>query len=139
MSETAQSEPTPGTDDPLEAELEAFWVEASTRARFDSIGSYGGSTVLGSLRPPAWAAGGSPSEADAFVAQVLDESSVTTTATPVADYEAQGAPVPEVGAVSIVLDGSRRPRALIATSAVTEDGANLVEHFTLLYPTKRHR
>lgn len=140
--------------------LEAFWLEARTRARFDWIGAYGGPTVLGSLRPPAWSFGGSSEEADAFVAEMLAESAVAT-AGALSDYEAEGVPQPQVGAVSIVLDGAGIPRALVATSdvnvlpleelaetdvAVPVEGDDLtpqtlfvVERFTLLYPTKRHR
>lgn len=155
-SGTEASEPDTAED----VELEAFWQQARTRARFDWIGAYGGSTVLGSLRPPAWSFGGTPEEADSFVAEVLRESAVAT-AGALSDYEAEGVPQPEVGAVSIVLDGSGSPCALVATSevsvmplaelehedvAVPVEGGDLtpetqfvVERLTLLYPTKRHR
>lgn len=126
-------------DGPDEAALEAFWNEASVRARFDSIGPYGGPTVLSSLRPPAWAYGRTPAQADAFVADLLDLSTETTAAAPKSDYEAEGVTVPEVGAVSIVLDGANQPRVLVATTAVTDDGTNIVEHLGVLYPTKHHR
>ena len=140
--------------------LEAFWQEARTRARFDWIGAYAGPTVLGSLRPPAWSFGATPEEADAFVADVLAESEVST-AGALSDYEAEGVPQPEVGGVSIVLDGAGFPRALVATAAVSvvprseledeevavplegddlaPDTPFVLERLTLLYPTKRHR
>lgn len=131
------ADPRAGADP--EAELEAFWAEASSRARFDSIGAWGGSTVLSSLRPPAWSYGESPEEADTFVTDLLDLTTETTASAPRSQYETQGVALPEVGAVSIVLDGAGHPRALVATAAVTENGPDVVEHLTLLYPTKRHR
>ena len=138
------AEELPPVPDPREGghedeALEAFWNEASVRARFDSIGPYGGPTVLGSLRPPAWAYGATPGQADDFVADLLDDGTETTASAPLAAYEAEGVSLPEVGAVSIVLDGSDRPRVLVATTAVTVDGPNVVEHLTVLYPTKKHR
>lgn len=126
-------------DGPDETELEAFWNEASVRARFDSIGPYGGPTVLSSLRPPAWGYGQTPEQADAFVADLLDLTTETTASAPKSDYDAEGVSLPEVGAVSIVLDGVNRPRVLVATTAVDEQGGDVVEHFTVLYPTKKHR
>lgn len=111
MSDTTQITAV-GDDD-----LDAFWAEASTRARLDSIGVYGGSTVLASLRPPAWAFGGTPQQADSLLELVLSGDK-TATASALWDYEAEGAPLPEVGALSIVVDGSGHPRALIATTDV---------------------
>ena len=98
-------------------ELEAFWVESRTRARLDSIGTYGGSTVLASLRPPAWAFGATPEQADELLGLVL-AGEKTATAGALWDYEAEGEPLPQVGGMSIVLDGGGHPRALIATTAV---------------------
>lgn len=99
-------------------EIDAFWAEARTRARLDNIGVYGGSTVLASLRPPAWAFGATPEHADELVALVL-AGEKTATAGALWDYEAEGEPLPEVGALSIVLDGGAHPRALIVTTEVT--------------------
>ena len=146
--------------DEHEALLEAFWQNARTRARFDWLGAYGGLTVLGALRPPAWAFGSTPEDADAFVEEVLSRTTVAT-AEPLNDYESGAGPQPEVGAVAILLDGSGRPRALVATSDVSvvtlgelqheglavpvqSEGLDprtqfVLERLTLLYPTKRHR
>jgi uncharacterized protein YhfF len=99
-------------------ELQAFWAEARTRARLDSIGVYGGSTVLASLRPPAWAFGATPEQADELLALVL-AGDKTATAGALWDYEAEGEPVPAVGGLSIVLDGGGHPRALIVTTDVS--------------------
>ena len=99
-------------------EIEAFWAEARTRARLDSIGVYGGSTVLATLRPPAWAFGATPEQADELLALVLTGEK-TATAGALWDYEAEGEPLPQVGALSIVLDGGAHPRALIVTTEVS--------------------
>lgn len=99
-------------------ELEAFWAEARTRARLDSIGVYGGTTVLASLRPPAWAFGATPEQADELLALVL-AGVKTATAGALWDYEAEAEPLPQVGGMSIVLDGGGHPRALIATTEVS--------------------
>lgn len=122
-----------------DAELAAFWEQARTRARLDWIGAYGGPTVLGSLRPPAWSFGASSQEADAFLERVLDGTSEVAMTSTVADYEAEDVPLPERGAVSIVLDGTGRPRALVATAEVTVHAGRVTERFELLYPTKAHR
>lgn len=99
-------------------ELEAFWAEARTRARLDWIGVYGGSTVMASLRPPAWAFGATREQADELLALVLSGEK-TATAGALWDYEAEEEAVPEVGGLSIVLDGGGRPRALIVTTDVS--------------------
>ena len=123
----------------LEADIAAFWSEARTRARFDWIGAYGGPTILGSLRPPAWSFGATPEEADAFLTRVLDEREEVVTTSSLADYDAEAAPLPERGAVSIVLDGAGHPRALIATAEVVVGDDQVSETFRLLYPRQAHR
>ena len=139
-AENARDEsPSHEDSEERERELDAFWAEASTRARFSPIGMYGGQTVLGSLRPPAWSFGKTPEEADAFVADLLDDATTTTASTPLSEFDGEWSSPPEAGAVAIVLDGQGRPRVLVATAQVDEDGSNYVEHFTVLYPTKRHR
>lgn len=143
MDETSPERPVDETAAPAagpeDRELDAFWTEARTRARFDWIGAYGGPTVLGSLRPPAWSFGSSPQEADEFLARLLDSGAPVSTTSARGDYDAEDVPLPERGAVSIVLDGTGHPCALVATSAVTVDEDTVTEELTLLYPTKRHR
>ena len=74
-----------------------------------------------------------------FVAAVLDDSADAEEWTDLEDYAATGAPLPERGAVSIVLDGSGHPRALVATADVQSTGDRVREQFRLLYPTRAHR
>ncbi|WP_091228300.1 ASCH domain-containing protein [Microbacterium sp. 3J1] len=67
--------------------------------------------------PEAWAFGATPAHADDLLALVL-EGRKTGTASSLWDYEATLDPVPRVGELSIVLDGSGVPRAVLETTDV---------------------
>lgn len=67
--------------------------------------------------PEAWAFGATPEQADELLALVLDGAK-TGTASSLWDVEAESEEVPEVGEMSIILDGRDRPRAVIETTAV---------------------
>lgn len=67
--------------------------------------------------PEAWAFGATPEHADDLLALVL-AGTKTGTASALWDIEADGESVPEVGELSIILDGRDRPRALIETTAI---------------------
>lgn len=88
-------------------ELDAFWTEV--RAIHPR---------LPEALPEAWAFGATPEHADGLLAFVLSGTK-TATASSLWDYEAQGDPVPEVGWLSIILDGEGKPRAVIETTTVT--------------------
>lgn len=107
------SEPTDGADEAVEA----FWVEARRRAKLESLPGYFGPSVLASVRPPAWAFGADRVTADELIGLVLDGEK-TATASAAEDYVGDESPLPEAGSLSIVLDGSGRPRALIGTTEV---------------------
>jgi len=67
--------------------------------------------------PEAWAFGATPEHADGLLELVL--SGVKTgTASSVWDYEASGDPVPQVGELSVILDGGGAPRAVIRTTSL---------------------
>ncbi|WP_454118225.1 ASCH domain-containing protein [Microbacterium lacticum] len=67
--------------------------------------------------PAAWAFGATPAHADELLGLVL--SGVKTgTASSLWDYEHAGDPIPEVGELSIILDGRGAPRAVFETTAV---------------------
>ncbi|BDZ40126.1 ASCH domain-containing protein [Microbacterium suwonense] len=67
--------------------------------------------------PEAWAFGATPEHADGLLELVM--SGVKTgTASSVWDYEASGDPMPRVGELSVILDGSGIPRAVIRTSSL---------------------
>jgi uncharacterized protein YhfF len=65
----------------------------------------------------AWAFGDNPSLADELLSLVLDGKK-RGTADLLAEYEHRGEPVPEVGGYSVVLDGRRKPVAIIRTTSV---------------------
>lgn len=67
--------------------------------------------------PEAWAFGATPEHADDLLALVL-AGTKTGTASALWDIEADDESVPEVGELSIILDGRGRPSALIETTAI---------------------
>lgn len=67
--------------------------------------------------PLAWAFGATPAHADGLLALVLDGVK-TGTSSSLWDLEATGEPVPEVGELSIILDGAGMPRALLETTGI---------------------
>lgn len=108
------------------AAVAAFWEDARVRAGLNPVRVYTGPTVAETVPPPSWSYGSSPAEADAFVEQVLaGQRSATTsalrdhgTAGPPEDATAGHGEAPEPGGLSILLDGSGRPRALLSTVVV---------------------
>ena len=97
--------------------IEAFWELARFHARLNSAPTYFGPTTLEVVPPPAWAFGDSTVEADELLRLVLDGTK-TATASALWDYEVEGEALPEVGSLSILLDGRGHPRALITTTDV---------------------
>lgn len=98
--------------------IEAFWIDARLHAGLNQLAAYCGPTPLDSLQPPAWALGASAEDADEL-AQLVVDGTKTATSSSLWDYEGEGEPLPVVGGLDIVLDGSGCPRALIATTSVT--------------------
>lgn len=68
-------------------------------------------------RPQAWSFGATAEQADELLDLVL-RGVKTGTASCLWDYEADGDPLPEAGELSIVLDGTDAPRAVIETTDV---------------------
>ena len=97
-------------------ELRVFWDLARFHAKLNAAPTYFGPTTLESVPPPAWAYGESAEESDAYVESVLADEQGSTTAA-VADYAGD---LPQPGVLSILCDGSGRPRALVEVS----DGAS---------------
>lgn len=100
--------------------VEAFWELARFHAKLNAAPTYFGPTALEVVPPPAWAFGADAEQADVLLALVLDGTK-TATASALRDYEAdetEEAPLPEVGSLSIIVDGRDHPRALIETTAV---------------------
>ena len=110
-------------------ELRVFWDLARFHAKLNAAPTYFGPTTLESVPPPAWAYGESAEESDAYVETVLAEQRGSTTAA-VADYAGD---LPQAGVLSILCDGSGRPRALIEVSDVTVTGDDVTESFEVVY------
>ena len=98
--------------------LEEFWI----RARRGLAGAP-------EQPPAAWAFGATPGHADGLPALVLDGIK-TGTASSLWDYEANGDPLPAAGELSIILDGTGAPRAVIETTevAIVPFGEVTAEH-----------
>lgn len=94
-----------------------FWALAQVRARTNPSGVVTGQNTAEALLPPAWSFGDDPAQADALVDLVL-EGRKTATASAAVEYAAADEPLPRPGELSIVLDGSGRPRALIRVTDV---------------------
>lgn len=86
--------------------IERFWTAA--RSKLPS---------LPPSPPAAWAFGATPQQADELLDLVL-HGTKTATASSMREYEADGDPLPQAGDLSILLDGSGVPRAVIETTAV---------------------
>ena len=97
--------------------LDAFWERAQQHADLATVSSYMGANPMALLRPPAWAFGATPEQADELLALVV-AGDKTATSSSVWDYEAEGEDLPTVGTMGIVVDGSGVPRALVVTTDV---------------------
>lgn len=102
---TPSAHSAPATD-PGPSTLADFWGRARTAC-----------PALPAELPEAWAFGATPEHADELLALVL-EGTKTGTASSLWDYEGDGEPVPAVGDLSIVLDGSGMPRAVLEVTAI---------------------
>ena len=105
------------TDDVAAKAIDDFWHLVRGRARLSTLGGVLGETPAAAVPPPAWAFGDNPELADELLALVLSGTK-TATADLVRSYEAAGEPIPQVGDLSIVLDGAGAPRALLRTTRV---------------------
>lgn len=97
--------------------IDAFWERARQHAHLSGVSSYTGVNPLVVLRPPAWAFGATPEQADELLELVV-AGTKTATASALWDHQADGEALPEEGTLGIVLDGSGRPRALVVTTRV---------------------
>ncbi len=70
--------------------------------------------TLPARRPKAWSFGATPAHADELVALVL-AGTKTATASALWEVEFSGEDLPQIGELSIILDGAHAPRALIET------------------------
>lgn len=98
-------------------EIQAFWSLARRHARMESLPGYLPANMGELVTPPAWSFGGTPEQADELLALVLNGTK-TATASSKWDHDAEDEPLPEVGSLSILLDGAGHPRALVRTTSV---------------------
>lgn len=117
--------------DAVDEAVNAFWNEAKRRIHLEEISVYTGPSPLASVPPPTWS-WGEGVDADAFAEDLLARGRGETRVA-VADYEAVGEQLPETGSLSIVLDGSSRPRVLVVTSDVAVEAADVVQALKVLY------
>lgn len=98
-------------------QIQSFWDDARLRAKVNRVPGYLGVTAREALAPPAWSFGAGPEDADALLALVL-AGTKTATSSALRDYQADGEELPGEGDLSIITDGSGRPRALVQTTTV---------------------
>ena len=98
-------------------EIDSFWSVARHQTRTNPVPGYLGTFSGEALAPPAWAFGATPEQADRLIALVLDGVK-TATAGARWDYEHEDERLPRVGDLSILLDGSDHPRALVEVTRV---------------------
>ena len=96
-------------------ELDAFWDIAREHADLSGVPVFFGANPVRTLRPPAWAFGATPEQADELLGLVLDGTK-TATASSQADYVKEGEELPTPGTLGIVVDGAGHPRALVVTT-----------------------
>ncbi len=107
----------PHHDEAQDAAVAAYWATARKRAGLNRLDVVVGQQAIGAVQPPAWSFGSDPREADSLLGLVLSGRK-TGTSSAEQPYPLRGEPVPRPGDLSIILDGSGRPRALIVTTAI---------------------
>lgn len=98
-------------------QIQEFWELARIRTGLTRTAVVTGMSAEATVPPPAWAFGDNPQLADQLLELVLAETK-TATSSALAELARDGEAVPQRGDLSILLDGSGRPRALIRTTSV---------------------
>ncbi|MGW2094123.1 ASCH domain-containing protein [Promicromonospora sukumoe] len=114
---TFDPESVPVEDAELAAEVLDFWAATRQYAGMAKASVVVGHTVSETVPPQAWSFGDEPELAESLLSAVL-AGDKTATSSALWDYDDEGAPLPVVGELSILLDGDRHPRALIRTTSV---------------------
>ncbi|MBO3090219.1 ASCH domain-containing protein [Cellulomonas dongxiuzhuiae] len=114
MTEQPTVDAETGTQDTRIAD---FWDAARGHLGWGKLDTVLGESVDGAVPPPAWSFGDDARLADELLALVL-EGRKTATATALVEFTSGDEPLPRVGSVSIVLDSSGDPRALVRTTDV---------------------
>lgn len=103
--------------EPREDLLASFWVLAAKKAKLNPLEVIVGSDDTAALCPPAFCFGASAEEAQELCELVVTKRKSATSGWK-DSYDAEGVPLPQVGEMAIVCDGSGAPRALIRESDV---------------------
>jgi len=114
---TFDPEAVSAEDSALAAEVLEFWAATRQYAGLAKASIVVGQTVSETVPPQAWSFGDEPELAERLLDAVLAGDKTATTSAQW-DYDAEGAPMPVVGELSILLDGASHPRALIRTTSV---------------------
>ena len=114
---TFDPEAVPAEDAELAAEVLDFWAATRQYAGLAKASIVVGQTVGETVPPQAWSFGDEPELAERLLDAVL-AGDKTATSSALWDYDDEGAPLPVVGELSILLDGGSHPRALIRTTQV---------------------
>lgn len=116
QQDAQRQNPGPVEADPRASEILAFWETARVRAGEGKVGVVTGFGISATVPPPAWSFGDNPVLADELLGAVLSGGK-TATSSSHWEYGAD-VPLPQVGELSIILDGAGHPRALIRTTSV---------------------
>ena len=111
-------------------EIGNFWDLARFHAKLNVAPTYFGPDHPRVVRPPAWAYGDTPEEADDFVARTDSEDRITTRRRP--RSTTGGRRMPVAGSLSILCNGAGHPVALLEIEEV-EIGADIVERFRVIH------
>ncbi|UJP41385.1 ASCH domain-containing protein [Cellulomonas palmilytica] len=112
--------------------ITAFWQAARGHVGFGKLEGIIGSVPLDVVPPPSFSYG-SGAEADDAAREILAGRRTRTTSAR-GDF-AEGADLPRVGDLAIVLDSLGEPRALVRTTQVTVTDEVVDESYELVYPT----
>ena len=114
---TFDPEAVSAEDSALAGEVLDFWAATRQYAGLAKASIVVGQTVGETVPPQAWSFGDEPELAEELLGAVL-AGEKTATSSALWDYDAEGAPLPVAGELSILLDGENHPRALIRTTSV---------------------
>ncbi|WP_460705003.1 ASCH domain-containing protein [Myceligenerans halotolerans] len=104
-------------DEEVAVAVQSFWEAVRPYAGMAKTGVVTGVLASETVAPPAWSFGDQPELANELLDLVL-EGAKTATSSLAWEFEDSGEPLPQVGELSILLDGERQPQALIRTTIV---------------------
>ncbi len=103
--------------EPDSEKLQQFWTLASRYAHVGDFDAFMGVPWGEAVSPQAWSFGSDPETADELLDLVLTGEKRATTGLH-QEYVDEDEPLPQIGDLSILLDGASEPKALIRTEEV---------------------